>query len=1138
MSALEILSRLKQAGIALHVADGKLKVKAEKGALTDALKNEILTHRAELIALLGSAGRAATPAAAIAHADRSQTLPLSFAQQRLWFLDALEPGTPLYNMPFASRIIGNPDTQILQLALNQLVVRHESLRTSYAAVNGEPLQRIAEHSTLQLECVDATADTAEALQQRLTGMAQTAFDLSHTPLLRTVLIHTGADTHTFMLVFHHIIADLWSVDVFLRELSELYRALSSQQLPALPELSIQYADYAAWQRQSLSGERLEEQLKFWTGQLAGAPEMLNLPGDYPRPAEPSYRGNWIERPLPAELSSRLKALAREHNSTPFMLFLAAFNVLLSRYSGEQDIVVGTPVAGRDRRELENLIGFFLNTLIVRTELDPDESFVTLLKRTRVTNLKLREHQELPFERLVEELQPERDMSVSPVFQVMFIWQEQADRSIKIPGLDIGAAELVGHGTAKFDVSLSVAEHDGQITTGIEYATDLFSSKTIERMLQHFETLLVAIAAQPQQALKQIRLLDANERNAQLGELCGRTQAYSGLAVHQLFEQQVAKTPANSALESAGVTLSYAELNTRANQLAIELIRQGVTPGSAVVVCAGRQLNTAVAALAVIKAGANYTPLDPEYPRERLAHMLSDCQPVCVLTSRSVATTLPQHTAKVILLDEFNFGGSAGNPGIALDNNAPLYTIYTSGSTGTPKGVVLPQRTISNLSDWQAADSRLGRPARTLQFAPLSFDVNVQELFTTWASGGTLVMIDGDTRRDMPLLAQFIATQNIERLYLPYAALRPLAEAVVAAPDLQLGLTDVITAGEQLLVTPALRQMFAGLPDCRLHNQYGPSETHVVTALTLPADTASWPVLPSIGTPVTNCKAYILDAAFEPVPQGAAGQLCLGGEQVALGYLGLPEITAEKFIPNPFVPGSTLYYTGDQARFNATGSIEFLGRIDDQVKFRGFRIEPGEIAAKLSEYKAVHEAAVVLRQDIPGNPQLIGYIITDPANADAPDFDTLSAELKQHLKQALPDYMIPAAFVSLDAFPLTPSGKLNTRALPAPDLSAALGDNYVAPTNAVETELTRIWAGLLGLERSGINDDFFALGGHSLLATQLLSRVRDALQISLPLKYLFRYPTPAELARMINALQLTTVTAVAGDDAEEREDFDL
>ncbi len=1073
-------------------------------------------------------GTAAAAEDVIPVADRAADLPSSFAQQRLWFLDALEPGTPLYNMPFVSRIHGEPDIDLLAQALQEMAARHETLRTRFESVAGVPVQRIDADVRLPLQ-QQRVKDAAE-LDSALQELAQASFNLASAPLLRATLLTIDDSEHALALVFHHIIADLWSVDVFLRELSACYAALSEHRAPGLPAMTLHYADYAAWQRRVLSGERLQQHLDFWTAELAGAPEVLDLPTDYPRPAEPTYRGAWQEALLPADLTDKLRALAASSTTTPYMLFLAAFNVLLSRYSGSNDIVIGTPVAGRDRQELESLLGFFLNTLVVRTELDPAAAFTAALATLRQRNLASREHQALPFERLVEELQPERDMSVSPVFQVMFVWQEATDRGIRIPGLAIEGAELIGQGTAKFDLTLFVADKGDHFSVGIEYATDLFSAQTIARMLAHFRTLLDAIVANPACPVGQLPLLSAAEREQQLGELSGKTAAYPASTVAELVAAQVSRTPAAIALTDGQTTLSYRELDEHAGRLAAHLRAGGLQTGDTVAVCGSRSATTAIAAYAVIKAGGNYTPLDPEYPAERLAYMLGDCAPSWLLTESALAGRLPAGTAQIVALDEFDFtaGEVLADP-LTLGADDPLYTIYTSGSTGQPKGVVLPQRTIANLSQWQTATTRLAAPARTLQFAPASFDVHVQELFTTWASGGTLVMVDSDTRRDMPRLAAFIAAQDIERVYLPFAALRPLAEAALDNTDLHFALRDVVVAGEQLQITPAIRAWFTGLTDCRLHNQYGPSETHVVTALTLDSDPSGWPRLPSIGTPVANCRVYVLDTNRQPVPLGASGELCLGGAQVALGYLNRPELTAEKFIADTFGDGALLYRTGDRVRFGADGTLQFLGRIDDQVKFRGFRIEPGEIASALTEHPAVAQATVMLREDVPGVKQLVGYVV-------APDDAGLGDTLRRQLKERLPDYMVPAAIVCMEAFPLTPSGKVNTRALPPPDLSGALADNYVAPVTPEETALTEIWAAVLGLERAGVQDDFFALGGHSLLATQLLSRVREALQFNVPLKYLFRYPTPGELAAMIVTLKAAAEPAAATDG--EHDEFTL
>lgn len=1120
MSTIDLINRLKTQGIALRLEDGKLKLKAEKGALNEALKAEIVANKAAIIDLLSTAQSGGDSGPALVAAERNGDLPCSFAQQRLWFLDALEPGTSLYNMPFASTIVGNPDPALLQQALQTMTERHETLRTGFASVGGQPVQQISDQADIHLDIVDARNNDIEKQLQALAGVS---FDLTTPPLLKATLVQTADNSYILMLVFHHIIADLWSIDVFLNELSLLYASAVSGTAAALPPIDIQYADYALWQRDRLQGARLNQHLQFWKHRLTGAPEVLELPKDYARPAEPSFNGRYLEHEFDAGLSDSIKALAKTHNCTPFMVMLAAFNVLLARYTGAQDVVVGTPVSGRNQQALEKLVGFFMNTLVVRTEAEPDMQFAELLTRVRNETLAIRQHEDLPFERLVEELKPERDMSITPVFQVMFVWQEHAERRIDIPGLSIEPAAIVGHDTAKFDLSLFVADKGGHFAAGFEYATDLFAESTINNMLRHFDTLLKGIINQPNSTLADLPLLNDAEREHQITELSGREESYSSLPVHQLIEAQVDRTPDAIALEASGTTLSYRELNTQANHLAQHLINAGLPTGAPVAVCGKRTAHTAIAALAAIKAGANYIPLDPEYPADRLAYMLNDCQPAWLLTDNDELQ--PPANTQIVRLDNFEFAqGQANNPDIGITADSPLYTIYTSGSTGQPKGVVLPQSTISNLGQWQAGSDRLGTPARTLQFAPASFDVNVQELFTTWMSGGALVMVDGDTRRDIPALARFISEQNIERVYLPFAALRPLAEAATELA-LPLKLRDVISAGEQLQITPAIRELFAGLQDCRLHNQYGPSESHVVTALTLPAEPDEWPLLPSIGDAVPNCRVYVLDANQQPVPQGAVGELVLGGAQIAIAYLNKPDLTAEKFITDRFTGTGRLYRTGDQVRFNKDHQLEFLGRIDDQVKFRGFRIEPGEIASRLSEHPEVQQALVMLREDLPGVKQLTGYIV-------APDSEELQNTLRDRLKEQLPEYMVPSAIICLDEFPLTPSGKVNQRGLPAPDMSNLAGEQYVAPGNDIEVALTGAWSAVLGIDQVGINDDFFALGGHSLLATQLLSRIRDELQLELPLKQLFKHPTPAELGRMVAALKMATAEADTDDELEE------
>jgi amino acid adenylation domain-containing protein len=662
----------------------------------------------------------------------------------------------------------------------------------------------------------------------------------------------------------------------------------------------------------------------------------------------------------------------------------------------------------------------------------------------------------------------------------------------------------------------------------EYNTDLFDAATIGRLLDHFETLLRAIVADPARPVSQLPLLDAAERAHVLTDFNATAMPTAALTVHQLVEQQAGRTPAAEAVAHGDVSLSYKELNARANRLARALEKRGAGPGALVGICAERSVEMVTGVLAVLKAGAAYVPIDPNYPAERITTMLADSAAPVLLTQSAIAARLPEHSAQTLLLDAFDWhAGDATNLDVAGES---VYVIYTSGSTGKPKGVELTHAGLSNLLQWQCAQPGLDIPARTLQFASLSFDVSFQELFTTWTQGGSLVLIDEDQRRDLNALAKLIASDRIERVYLPFAALQPLADAVANDAALNFSVNDVIVAGEQLQVTPAVRAMFTTLGDARLHNQYGPSETHVVTACTLSGDPAGWPALPPIGTPVANTQVYVLDAHREPVPVGVPGELYLGGVQVARGYIHRPELTAEKFLADPFNAGGRMYRTGDRVRFLPDGNLEYLGRTDDQVKWRGFRIEPGEIETVLSAHSTVKQAAVLLREDSPGDKRLVAYVV---GTAGAPDAE----QLRAHLKAQLPDYMVPSIIVALDALPLTPSGKLARRALPVPDYADA-AQTYVAPRTPVEEALTQIWAEVLGVDTVGIHDDFFQLGGHSLLATQLISRIRDTLKVELPLKYLFRNPTAESLASSIESLRMADSLQTSAEDDGEREEFEL
>jgi amino acid adenylation domain-containing protein len=1092
---------------------------------------------AALASRIEPAGSTEAPARRIHHRPPGLApIPLSFSQERLWFLDRLAPGGTAYNIPLALRIEGELAPERLAAALREIVRRHEALRTTFREREGRPEQVIAgiEAGAWSLPRVDLSAlpaGTREAEARRLAqAAAETPFDLAAGPLLRAALLHFERGKHALLLGMHHIVSDGWSMGVLVREITALYGGSAP-----LPDLPIQYADFAVWQRGWLQGETLARQTGYWRERLAGAPQDLALPADRRRPPAPSFRGARHRFILAdAAAAPRLATLALQQEATPFMVLLAAFHALLGRATGWTDLLTGSPIANRNRPELEPLIGFFVNTLVLRGDLAGDPTFGELVARTRGTALAAYAHQDLPFERLVEELRPERHLARNPLFQVMLAVQNAPLGRIELPGLALSPLAFENP-TAQLDLHLDTVEADGVWTADLVYATDLFDAATVHRLAAHLTVLAAAAVAAPASRLSALPLLSAAERHQLLQEWNDTAPpAAPAACTHQLFELQAAREPAAVAVEMAGERLTYRELDQRAGRLARRLAGLGVAPDTPVGLFVARSLALPVAVLAVLKAGGACLPLDPTYPAERLAIMAGDARMPLLLVEEGMLAGLPPALrsvgARIVSLSSSGEAADGGwglplsrgqggrwerGPGGEVAADHLVYVLYTSGSTGRPKGVALPHRALVNLIAWQTREARPARGRRTLQYTSLNFDASFEEMFSTWASGGTLVLVSEEVRRDPAALLAFLIEERIERLFQPFVALQQLAEAAVSRDRFPAALRDLITAGEQLQVTAAVAELFRRLPEARLWNQYGPTETHVATAFLLagpPEDPARWPALPSIGRPIAGHRVRLLDRDLLPVPAGVPAELAIGGAGLARGYLGRPDLTAERFIPDPCAaePGERLYRTGDLARYRLggpDGTLDYLGRIDRQIKVRGHRVEPGEIEAVIASQPGVRAVAVVAREDGPGGLRLVAYGEWDEGAETA---------LRETLQARLPEPMIPAAFVALAALPLTPSGKVDRHALaaiaPAAPLRAGRGS---PPATAAERELASIWREVLrGGDDIGREDNFFALGGHSLLAIQLVSRLRPAFGVDLPLRRVFEHPTLAGLAAVL------------------------
>jgi amino acid adenylation domain-containing protein len=1052
-------------------------------------------------------------------------LPLSHGQRALWFLHQLAPESPAYNIAFVGKIVSAVEPSALRQAFQALVDRHEGLRTSFMVADGQPIQRIAETIEVPFEEIDASAWTDARVHGALSTEIARPFSLARGPMIRVQLYSRGPGDAFLAVTFHHIVMDGWSLWVCLSELGALDRAAIENGPADLPAVATGVEHYVRWQSEMLSGAEGARQRRFWTERLHGEIPILDLPADKPRPMARTYRGASHKFVLSSELSDGLRRLAREARGTPQMAVLALFQILLQRYTGQGDFLVGYLSAGRSRRDFEALAAYLANPLALRAAVPPQASFRDVLTRTRNSLLDALDHQDYPFSVLVDELSPERDASRSPLFQVMFVFEKpqlleregapafvfgEPGARMTLGDLALESLPFSAQQEGQFDLTCMLVELDGRLAISFDYSTELFEAPTIERMGEHLTAIAAAAIANPNRPIAQLSILTQVEE-AQIAAMNATRPPLPALCVHELFEVHARRHPDALAASYDGSRLSYAELDARANQLAHALQALGVGPGTAVALCVRRSLDLVVALLGVLKAGGAFVPLDPAYPFERLTFMLRDSRAPLLITEAALLDRLPPFDGRVLRMD-----GDAGwiasfSADPVASGPAPrdlAYIIYTSGSTGQPKGVLLEHRGLTNVALEQQRLFGVGPGSRVLQFASLSFDAAVFEFVMAFGSGGSLHLAPPEALLPGAPLLALLTREAINVVTLPPSALLALPPADLPA------LTTITVAGEacpaELVTRWAVGRDF--------FNLYGPTESTIwATAVRCtPSDRA-----PSIGVPIGNTEVYVLDPQLQRTPVGVAGELHIGGVGLARGYLNQPELTASRFIPNPFSddPGARLYKTGDLVRLLPDGELGYVGRIDFQVKVRGFRIELGEIESVLAEHPDVAQAAAVVRHDVPGEGRLVAYVV--PHAAATPS----AATLKSFLKTRLPDFMVPSAVMLLEAFPLSPSGKINRRALPAPIETRGV-DISVAPTQPVEQQIADIWKEVLHVDRVGIDDNFFDLGGSSLLIARVHAKLSETLPSTLTIVDMFKFPTVRALAASLAAATGAAVAAAA------------
>ncbi|WP_198299707.1 non-ribosomal peptide synthetase [Tumebacillus avium] len=1083
-------------------------------SLTTLLDGPSITELAtEVLVKLGETAEDAERHQA-ANASASLTeFPLSYGQRSLWFMQRIAPDSSAYNVSRAVKIPAALDTQALQAAFTILSERHPQLRTRIELHNGEPLQLVQEQPNFLFAVENTAGWSAAQLEQRITSEANSPFDLAKGPLWRVHVFTQSAAEHVLLLSMHHIITDFWSLGQLTAELRDLYQALTKGTPAAIVTEAQSYGTYVHKQAEMLSGAKGEKLFSYWQQQLSGQLPVLNLPTDRPRPPVQTFNGASHVFRLGTALTEHVKAFAKAHNTTLYTALLAVYQVLLHRYSGQEDILVGSPAAGRTSAKDAGTLGYFVNPIVLRGRFQNGQTFAAFTEEMRRTVLGALDHQEYPFSLLVEKLHPQRDPSVSPLFQAFFVLQKShlLDRegltafALNEPGAKLGGdlpmeSLRLGQTHVQYDLILTLAEVDGELSASFDYNADLFDLSTVARMSGHFTTLLHGLTSAPLEPLADAALLTAEEEQLLLKEWNATTADFGQpICAHQLFTQKAAQQPDKTALELGDVKLTYAELNERANQLAHYLQQAGVTAETLVAVSVERSVEMVVAMFGILKAGGAYLPLDPAYPSERLSFMLEDSGAAILLTQQHLAEQLPKHSLQQILLDADwpqIAGASCDNPAASATPNSLAYVIYTSGSTGKPKGVLLEHAGLFNLVHVLQDAFVIDGNTRVLQFASFSFDASVSEVFTVLAAGGTLVLADKNDLLPGPALLNLLNDKQIHNATLP-----PSVLAMLPSDHLP-HLRTVISAGEACTKEIVERWTAGGR---RFVNGYGPTENTVCTThAVLTKDSAV-----HIGRPNQNVEVYILDPHGQPVPLGVPGELYIGGAMLARGYLNRPELTSEKFVPHPFRTGDArLYRSGDLVRWQADGTIEYLGRLDHQVKVRGFRIELDEIEALLNSHEGVENGVVIAREDQPGQKRLVAYVTTKPnAAVTVPD-------LRHALKAALPDYMVPSAFVLLPEFPLTPNGKIDRNLLPAPDGARAVESVYVAPGSELEQQVTAIWQEVLGVDKIGVHDNFFDLGGHSLLMVKVHEKLQQEMQREFSVVEMFKYPTVSALVKFL------------------------